>query len=73
MRTKQMYPKRGVDQACGLKWRRRRGGLLDVRGPAAWAAETHEQPEVAPQVSHFMHVPLRTSVKLPHSVQASPT
>ncbi len=28
-------------------------------------------PLVPPQVSHFRHVPLRTSVKLPHSPQAS--
>jgi hypothetical protein len=30
-------------------------------------------PVVEPQVSHFMQVPLRTRVKLPHSVQASPS
>src|SRR5262249_10908531 len=29
-------------------------------------------PVVFPQVSHLRHVPLRTSVKFPHSVQASP-
>jgi hypothetical protein len=29
-------------------------------------------PVVAPQVSHFKHVPLLTSVKLLHSGQASP-
>lgn len=39
----------------------------EVRPPA----QLH--PLVAPQVSHFMQVPLRTSVKLPHSVQASPS
>ncbi len=33
----------------------------------------YEQPLVAPQVSHFRQVPLRTMVKLPHSVQDSPT
>ena len=33
----------------------------------------HEHPLVAPQVTHFMHVPLRTRVKLPHSPQASPS
>ena len=32
-----------------------------------------EQPLVDPQVVHFMHVPLRTRVKLPHSPQASPS
>lgn len=36
-------------------------------------ALSHEQPLVAPQVVHFMHVPLRTRVKLPHSPQASPS
>jgi hypothetical protein len=30
-------------------------------------------PVVLPQVSHFMQVPLRTRVKLPHSPQASPS
>ncbi len=30
-------------------------------------------PVVLPQVSHFMHVPLRTSVKLPHSEHISPS
>jgi hypothetical protein len=29
-------------------------------------------PVVAPHVSHFRHVPFRTSVKLLHSEQASP-
>ena len=31
------------------------------------------QPEVPPQLMHFMHDPLRTSVKLPHESQASPS
>jgi hypothetical protein len=31
------------------------------------------QPLVAPQVLHFKQVPLRTSVKFPHSLQASPS
>jgi hypothetical protein len=30
-------------------------------------------PVVTPQVSHFRHVPLRTSVKFPHFVQTSPS
>jgi hypothetical protein len=30
-------------------------------------------PVVLPHVSHFMQVPLRTRVKLPHSPQASPS
>jgi hypothetical protein len=33
----------------------------------------YEQPVVLPQVSHFMQVPLRTSVKLPHSEHISPS
>jgi len=33
----------------------------------------YEHPVVDPHVSHFMQVPLRTSVKLPHSPQASPS
>lgn len=31
------------------------------------------QPVVAPHVLHFKHVPLRTSVKFPHSPHESPT
>ena len=37
------------------------------------AGRDQEQPLVEPQVAHFMQVPLRTSVKLPHSPQASPS
>jgi len=33
----------------------------------------HEHPVVLPHVSHFMHVPFRTSVKLPHSLHISPS
>jgi hypothetical protein len=33
----------------------------------------HEHPVVLPHVLHFMQVPLRTKVKLPHSPQASPS
>ena len=36
-------------------------------------SRAHEHPVVLPHVSHFMQVPLRTSVKLPHSPQASPS
>jgi hypothetical protein len=32
-----------------------------------------EQPLVAPQLTHFRHEPLRTIVKLPQVVQASPS
>ncbi len=41
--------------------------------PVTRLASPHEQPLVAPQVVHFMHVPLRTSVKLPQSLQESPS
>ncbi len=37
------------------------------------AKTAQEQPVVEPQVSHFRQVPLRTSVKLAHSGQLSPT
>ena len=33
----------------------------------------HEHPVVLPHVSHFMHVPLRTSVKFMHSPHISPS
>jgi hypothetical protein len=32
-----------------------------------------EHPVVLPQVTHFRHVPFRTSVKLPQSLQESPS
>ena len=35
--------------------------------------DVYEHPVVLPHVSHFMQVPLRTSVKLPHSPQLSPS
>ncbi len=35
--------------------------------------ENYEHPVVDPHVSHFKHVPFRTSVKFPHSPQASPS
>jgi len=39
-----------------------------------WLSDSdYEHPVVDPQVSHFMQVPLRTRVKLPHSPQASPS
>lgn len=33
----------------------------------------YEHPVVLPQVSHFIQVPFRTSVKLPHSEHISPS
>lgn len=42
--------------------------------PETWSViVAYEHPVVLPQVSHFMQVPLRTSVKFPHSPQASPS
>jgi len=40
---------------------------------AVQPANPHEHPVVLPHVSHFMQVPLRTSVKLPHSPHISPS
>jgi hypothetical protein len=36
-------------------------------------SENYEHPVVEPHVSHFRHVPLRTSVKFPHSPHISPS
>ena len=44
-----------------------------LRAFHVFGAFAHEHPVVDPHVSHFMQVPLRTSVKLPHSPQASPS
>ena len=41
--------------------------------PGHDALMDHEHPVVLPHVSHFMQVPLRTSVKLPHSPHGSPS
>jgi hypothetical protein len=49
-----------------------RGGGFRMPSRAA-GHKPQEHPLVVPQVSHFMQVPLRTSVKLPHSEQASPS
>ena len=70
-----------LGQNGGLIFRRGRSTLADLdlflveRGLGAFhvGVFVHEQPVVLPQVSHFMQVPLRTSVKLPHSPQASPS
>ena len=48
----------------------------DARGPggvinSGQSLQLH--PLVPPQVLHFMQVPLRTRVKLPHEPQASPS
>ena len=39
----------------------------------ALAKQAEENPLVPPQVRHFRQVPLRTRVKFPHSLQASPS
>jgi hypothetical protein len=53
---------------------REHGGLAGPpRSFRRSSAEDHEHPLVAPQVSHFRHVPLRTSVNCLHSVQGSPS
>lgn len=57
-----------------LRGRCRPGSALFRRTVTRGKRETdQEQPLVLPQVVHFMQVPLRTSVKLPHSPQASPS
>ena len=40
---------------------------------AAKKSQPYGHPDVAPQVSHLRQVPLRISVKLPHSAQLSPS
>ncbi len=58
-----------------LNW----GASRDLLGwnAAFWGALQleldHEHPVVDPHVSHFMQVPLRTKVKLPHSEHISPS
>ncbi len=51
----------------------RPGGRPSTRRSERGRSDDHEQPVVAPQVSHFRQVPFRTMVKLAHSGQASPT
>ena len=49
-------------------------GPRTSRGPVKTQVSLiYEHPVVEPQVSHFMQVPLRTSVKFWHSAQASPS
>jgi hypothetical protein len=51
------------------------GNTLDgrLRVKFTGGGAPHEHPVVDPHVSHFMHVPFRTSVKLPHSEHISPS
>ena len=48
-----------------------KGGAI-VRRPQSRVSICQLHPVVLPHVSHFRQVPLRTSVKFPHSPQASP-
>ena len=49
------------------------GARLTVAAALLLPSRPQEQPLVDPQVVHFRQVPLRTSVKLPHSPQLSPS
>src|SRR3569833_2036385 len=55
------------------KGRRNRSGALRDSLPKSGKVAPHEQPDVEPQVLHFMQVPLRTRVKLPQAPQLSPS
>jgi DNA-directed RNA polymerase specialized sigma24 family protein len=46
---------------------------LQLSGSYVDGKETYEHPVVAPHVSHFMHVPFLTKVKLAHSLHISPS
>src|SRR4029450_888506 len=84
--NRQVYQKL-LGLEIGHRWRSpkkapaRRQGLADGGRGEQQAAPPHskgirepsEQPLVEPQVVHFMHVPFRTRVKLPHSPQLSPS
>ena len=56
------------ERVIGLKTR-----FALLARPAMTFMRYHEHPVVLPHVSHFMQVPLRTSVKLPHSEHISPS
>lgn len=64
----------GVRQALAL-FEARYGVIMTIHceRPNFRDSLFYEHPVVLPQVSHFRHVPFRTSVKLAHSGQASPT
>src|SRR5581483_4894247 len=48
-------------------------GGMQPFGVRYTSPDPHEHPVVLPHVSHFMQVPFRTSVKLPHSEHISPS
>jgi len=68
-----LVPAISLKRALRLPDRDRRDKPGDDTFVVARRLVPYEQPVVEPQVSHFMQVPLRTSVKLPHSPQASPS
>jgi len=49
------------------------GGLAGSTTNSFDTSGPYEHPVVLPHVSHFMQVPFRTSVKLPHSPHISPS
>jgi hypothetical protein len=56
--------------AAHVRWHISAG---EVAFPFSLGQCAHEHPVVLPHVSHFKHVPFRTSVKLPQDSQASPS
>lgn len=65
-------PKDAAEILCVAKpYIMRREGQIMCR--ATITSDAYEHPLVDPHVLHFMHVPLRTSVKFRHSPQASPS
>ncbi len=65
-----------VERSLEDRWTqtRREGASGAVEAPGAPSPHLgYEQPLVAPQVRHFRHVPLRTSVNWPHSEHGSPS
>ena len=64
-RLKILYKKEGAALSGAPRSSGRSNGQANMPG------QLH--PLVEPQVSHLRHVPLRTSVKFPHSPQESPS
>ncbi len=61
----------GLSKCPGWENQTSRGTWVGKATMAGGAAQL--QPEVAPQVSHFMQAPLRTRVSWPHSLHGSPS